>query len=55
VAANGAVAAATGRHRSALDEAIARLVVAHGGPPGIAVIVDRGEGSSCTRQASPTS
>ncbi|HEY7138087.1 MAG TPA: serine hydrolase domain-containing protein [Acidimicrobiia bacterium] len=40
--ANGAVAAATEVHRSALDQAIARLAATHGGPPGIAVVVDRG-------------
>jgi D-alanyl-D-alanine carboxypeptidase len=40
--ANGGVAAATDGHRSALDQAIARLVATHGGPPGVAVVVDRG-------------
>jgi D-alanyl-D-alanine carboxypeptidase len=40
--ASGGVAAATPEaHRSALDKAIERLVATHGGPPGIAVVVDR--------------
>jgi D-alanyl-D-alanine carboxypeptidase len=39
--ANGGLAAATGGRRNALDQAIARLVATHGGPPGVAVVVDR--------------